>query len=368
MSTSLKPEQVGSDSRIQLVQVERVDCPHLSDHEWSALDRMSRTIGTQGVAAMLNTLSHVEQHASISKFMDHELQEAQLRSTELEKQLLATQQRMAAVATAAKPRIAPVKVDVSKYKGLNTESLPRWLVEIDAAILARCIEEPSMQVTFAMSNLAGRAKSWAFGRKMADRDCFPSYESFKRELTETFEPPKTEFRARAEFLDLKQGKRDIHAYSQYTRHLVSCIVCDPIDESTKVVAFMKGLIDGPIKTHLFREYPETLEDAISLAIQEDFSLQQAKVHSAGYRPPRVKDDGPGPMDLSYAEAASSQPPRNKRILKCNRCQKLGHFAYECMAPKPVRHGGRNDRSNSRQFHNRSDASHQSGKAKNGGRQ
>ncbi|KAG3053939.1 hypothetical protein PI125_g25937 [Phytophthora idaei] len=46
-----------------------------------------------------------------------------------------------------------------------------------------------------------------------------------------------------------------------------------MDEATKVVTFMKGLRDGPVETYLFREYPSTLEAAITLAMQEEFSLR-----------------------------------------------------------------------------------------------
>ncbi|KAJ0394909.1 hypothetical protein ATCC90586_006262 [Pythium insidiosum] len=193
-----------------------------------------------------------------------------------------------------------------------------------------------MQVTFSMSNLAGRAKTWAYGRRLADPHCFATLDHYKSELREAFVPPKTKFRARAQFLELKQGKRDIHAYTQYSRYLVSCIVSAPVDTSTQVVTYMKGLVDGPIKTFLFREYPRTLEEAISLAIQEDFSLRQAYIHSAAYRPPKgnAHDDRSEPMNLSAADASSTKHP-NKRSVKCHRCQKNGHVAYECLAPKPT---------------------------------
>ena len=92
-----------------------------------------------------------------------------------------------------------------------------------------------------MSNLAGRAKSWALGLKLHNPHVFGSYTVFKDRLRQSFEPPRAEFRARAELLDLKQGKRDIHAYAQHTRYLVSCIVCHPIDEHTQVNVFIKGL-------------------------------------------------------------------------------------------------------------------------------
>ncbi|GMF60140.1 unnamed protein product [Phytophthora fragariaefolia] len=57
---------------------------------------------------------------------------------------------------------------------------------------------------------------------------------------------------------------------------------------------MKGLRDGPVKTYLFREYPGTLEAAIPLAMQDEFSLRQAKLHANVSRPmprPVVKPTG-----------------------------------------------------------------------------
>ncbi|KAG3095246.1 hypothetical protein PI125_g16306 [Phytophthora idaei] len=81
-----------------------------------------------------------------------------------------------------------------------------------------------------------------------------------------------------------------------------------MDEATKVVTFMKGLRDGPVKTYLFREYPSTLEAAITLAMQEEFSLRQAKLHVSVPRMPRsvMRTGGPEPMDLSNATAAGHQ--------------------------------------------------------------
>jgi hypothetical protein len=112
-----------------------------------------------------------------------------------------------------------------------------------------------MRVTFALSNLAGRAKSWALGLKLHDPRCFGSLQEFKAKLRRTFEPPRVELRDRAEYLDLKQGKRDIHAYAQHARFLANSIVQDPIDEQKQITAFIKGLNDGPIKTHQFRVEP-----------------------------------------------------------------------------------------------------------------
>ncbi|KAF1316914.1 reverse transcriptase, partial [Globisporangium splendens] len=194
-----------------------------------------------------------------------------------------------------------------------------------------------------MSKLAGRAKSWAFGRRMADHTCFSTLAEFKGDIRAAFEPPKSEFRTRTEFLDVRQDKRDLHAYIQHARYLVSSIVSEPIDMATQVATFMKGLVDGPVKTCLFREYPETLEQAIALALQEDFSAKQARLHAIPHRaaqfrharpPPRYS--GPEPMDPSLVQASTTpKRPVDKRKQRCHRCQKLGHFSYECRAAQPA---------------------------------
>jgi hypothetical protein len=267
---------------------------------------------------------------------------------------------------------------VAKFRASEGESLARWLVELETAISARCIKEPLMQVAFAMSNLAGRAKSWAFGKRLAEPTCFSDYAEFREELKLAFEPPKTEFRYRTEFLALRQGKRDIHAYSQQARYLVSCVVDRPIDEDTKVSTFMTGLNDGPVKTYLFRVYPETMEKAISLAVQEDFSLNQAYVHSNTYRPPRNQSvrerDMSEPMDISTVEAR--ERPQQSRQRTCHRCQKSGHFAYECLAPRPAgrsstNSGRRADSSSGRRVrfaHQRFGGARADGRPKNGNSQ
>ncbi|KAE9267112.1 hypothetical protein PF001_g30215 [Phytophthora fragariae] len=109
---------------------------------------------------------------------------------------------------------------------------------------------------------------------------------------------------------------------------------------------MKGLKDGPVKTYLFREYPSTLESAITLAMQEEFSLRQAKLHVNVPRPmprPTVKPTGgPEPMDLSSATAAGSQQRRGPTNVRCFRCGNNGHYARECTAPVQAAKGRRDD--------------------------
>ncbi|KAK1946174.1 Retrotransposon-derived protein PEG10 [Phytophthora citrophthora] len=302
------------------MSVTRTDCAHLSDPEWEALQRLSQVIGEAAVATMLRTLSPTEQHGVALGYIVKE------------------QRNVAASVASPKPRVESLKLHVSTYTGKEDETLLRWLVELDTAVAARRIVDPMSKVAFAMSCLGGRARSWAYGRRLSDPTCFSTYEVFKEELKLAFEPPKNEFRSRAEFLDLQQGKDDVHTFAQRARYLVSNIVANPVDEATKVVTFMKGLRDGPVKTYLFREYPNTLEEAISLAMQEEFSRRQAKLHANAPRPARpvVKTGGPEPMDLSSATTAGQQQRRNNKV-RCYKCSNIGHYARECMAGGRSKH-------------------------------
>ena len=229
---------------------------YLSDIEWSVVERMSSTIGEHAVSAMLSALDRDGQHAAVAKFIQHELDASQERVTLLHQQgsqqaellreqgaqqfeLLRQQQAHAAVpgATHAR-RPETLKIDISKYRGVEEDSLLRWFVELDDDIRARHIVDEQMQVASAQSNLAGRAKTWALGLKLHDPYVFGSLEVFKMRLKQTFEPPRAEFRARSELLKLKQGKPDVHAYAQHIRLLASSMTTDPVHEQTLITVFM----------------------------------------------------------------------------------------------------------------------------------
>ncbi|KAF1326562.1 reverse transcriptase, partial [Globisporangium splendens] len=286
----------------ETVELTAEGLPHLSSHEWMALERMRDVIGEAAVVGLLRSASPEDQKSAV--------------------------------------------LDVSPYRGGENEPLSRWFVELGAAIAARQLRDPSQQVLFAMSNLAGCAKSWAYGKRLADLNCFPSYDHFKTELKKAFEPPQSEFRARAEFLKLRQGRFDLHSYAQRARYLVSSIVDEPIDVPTQVVTFMTGLNDGPIRNQLFREYPKTLDEAIERAMQEEFSMKQAKFHGFASRPMRQSNaahDGPEPMDISYISTPGNERPRNDG--KCFRCGKPGHIAWNCKVSLPGRQTTQGARSN-----------------------
>uniref|UniRef100_A0AAV1UB86 Retrotransposon gag domain-containing protein n=1 Tax=Peronospora matthiolae TaxID=2874970 RepID=A0AAV1UB86_9STRA len=177
--------------------------------------------------------------------------------------------------------------------------------QVRRCIRARHIKGDEMQVAFALSNLTGRAKTWALGLKIHDPNVLESLEILKSRLKERFEPPRAEFRARSALLRLKKGKRDVHAYAQHLRYLASRVTQNPVDEHTLINVFIYGLVDGPVKTYMFREDFHTLEGATAYA--KAFSLRQSQANSSNYRPTRRQETGgPEPMALCYIESDNSR--------------------------------------------------------------
>ncbi|KAF1327759.1 reverse transcriptase, partial [Globisporangium splendens] len=126
------------------------DCLHLSDLEWSALQRLGKVVGEKSIFAILATFPPEQHRLAATGFLQKEAEERGRGATR------------AVAAQVQPPRQKAVKLDVAKYGGGDKEPLLRWFVEIDAAIRSGQIHDPEQQVDFAMSKLAGRAKSWAF--------------------------------------------------------------------------------------------------------------------------------------------------------------------------------------------------------------
>ena len=59
---------------------------HLSDVEWSAIERMGSTVGEEAIWAMLSTRYREQHHSGISKFLQLELDESRAQVTLLQQQ------------------------------------------------------------------------------------------------------------------------------------------------------------------------------------------------------------------------------------------------------------------------------------------
>uniref|UniRef100_A0AAV1T599 Retrotransposon gag domain-containing protein n=1 Tax=Peronospora matthiolae TaxID=2874970 RepID=A0AAV1T599_9STRA len=303
--------------------VTREGYSHLSDSGWEIVGCMSLLMVKPAISGMLESLNRDQQHTAINKLLKGELV-VEIRKIALLQQK-GFHQPMGGPTHMRRPETS--KLDISRYRRTDEDSLLRWFVELDDAIRARQIEDDEMLVTFSLSNLTGRAKTWALGLKLHDPNVFELLEIIRSQLKETFEPPRAKFRARSALLRLKQGKRDVHDYAQHLRYFASSAAKTPVDEHTLINVFIHGLTDGPVKTYMFREDFHTLEKAIAYAEQEDFSLRQSQATSSNYRSTRrQKNGGPGSLNLCYIESENSRSLSHKQTARCHRYQKIGYYA------------------------------------------
>ena len=83
-----------------------------------------------------------------------------------------------------------------------------------------------------------------------------------------------------------------------------------------ITVLLQGLKDGPVRSHLFRIELKSLEEEITIAVQENFNVGQSHTGVAPYRPARrVEAGGPEPMNLCHAGSERS------RVNDCKKSQK-----------------------------------------------
>ena len=316
--------------------MDRNSFPHLTEELFAALPRLQLALGESGLMHWMS-MDPNDQIKSVRQFVVNERRAAQtsylqgVATSELSSRMQGIEEHLSAMSTRMSTgRPSNIKLDVPRYRGTEKENLLQWLVQCEAAMRASGIENEEFKITYALSHMEGRAREWTLNKMMADNHYFDTFAGLANELKMVFQPPKSEFRARVQFLSMKQGKMDLLTYVQQLRSYASLIVNDRIDETTQVSIFLQGLKEGPVRNELFRRYPKTFDEAITLALQEDFSLKQAK---GGYFTPRYHTEPGSDMDCSVADAQT----------QCHNCRGYGHFSRSCPSPQLTRSFGNGQR-------------------------
>ncbi|POM71411.1 Gag protein [Phytophthora palmivora] len=171
-----------------------------------------------------------------------------------ERGLIAHVQGLQAPVVEVKP-VQPklLRLKVNPYEGKEGENLHFWVREVELAMDAALISTDRLQVAFALSNLGGRAKTWAYTREATTLGCFTIWAQLCQSLRAAFLPTNYEYR-------------------QHLRFLAS----NTLPEHTKVTVFMDGLKVGPSLTQLFRVHANTMEEAIQIVLQDEYSHRQAR--------------------------------------------------------------------------------------------
>ncbi|KAI9989078.1 hypothetical protein PInf_022811 [Phytophthora infestans] len=261
----------------------RSEFPRLNDSQYESVRKMGGIFG-QDVLRSLAAATPAEQQERVTAFETYERGLiAHVRGS-----LKAT----VAVPQATRPK--PVQLKVLAFEGKEGENLHFWFREVEIAMKAGLISDEPVR---------GRLP-------------FPTL---------------VDFRQRSRFLACKQGKRELQKYAQEMRTLVASLAGNPLPEDVKTTVFMDGLMVGPARTQLFRVQATTIEEAIQIALQEEYSHKQAGTprkeehhHDEDGAPRKAEhrsndaaapavtqpvDIGaysePEPMDLSSAESLSS---------------------------------------------------------------
>ncbi|KAE8968568.1 hypothetical protein PF011_g27131 [Phytophthora fragariae] len=299
----------------------RQDFPHLSDAHWATLEKMVSLLGEAAFAGFPN-LPAEQQRARVERFDKYEssliahvsaaAQEAARATMRAEAQSAAQASATNTASFATRPTTTkPVKMSVPTFDGKDSDSLVFWVREIEIALSAGQIYDARAQVAFALSNLGGRARAWAMARETATPVYFTSWSFMEQEL-------------RSSFLRCKQGKRSLQDYVMELHNIEAAMAGAPLSEDVKVTVFMDGVRTGPVRTELFRRQLKTFNEAVHIAILEDHCVRSAQGHT-----PHVEaNEGPTPMEISFAESA--RPQKTQRASgRCFGCNQPGLFRRNC---------------------------------------
>uniref|UniRef100_H3GMJ2 Gag protein n=1 Tax=Phytophthora ramorum TaxID=164328 RepID=H3GMJ2_PHYRM len=215
--------------------MERSEFPHLNDSQFESVRKMGGMFG-RDVLRGLASVTPAEQVERVHAFDTYE------------RELIAHVQGnlQASVAEPKPVQPKPLRLAVPAFEGEKGENLQFWIREVEIAMRAGLISDQELRVVQPKRSCqelcvhAGDDVSWML--------CI---------------------------LGTVQGKRELYEYVQEMHTLASSLVGNPLPEDVKTTVFMDGLKVGPARTQLFRVYASTMEEAIKIALQEEYSHKQA---------------------------------------------------------------------------------------------
>ncbi|POM74648.1 Gag protein [Phytophthora palmivora] len=145
-----------------------------------------------------------------------------------ERGLIAHVQGLQTPVAALKPaQPKPLMLKDNPYEPKEGENLHFWVREVELAMDAALISTERIQVAFALSNLGGRVKTWAYTREATTPGCFTTWAQLFAQLRTAILPVNYKYRQLSSFLVCKQGKRELHEYIQEMRVFAASLVGNP---------------------------------------------------------------------------------------------------------------------------------------------
>ena len=226
-------------------------------------------------------------------------------------------------------------------------------------------DEPTQAIMLGL-NLRGQARAVLTGLSPPER---LNLLAIERALQQNFSPTQqqhsylSKLRARK-----RKANEPLPELSREIARLVR-MAYPRADQATREQIAINAFTDsfpGPaieIRLHLIRGQPQTLQEAVALAMEVDSVLESSKPQTVARRGVQMVTGSPEEdpeLELTesqkqlktMAEALSSleakfksweksqkKPQRSKKDIKCFNCGKKGHFQRECRAPRKPKDQG-----------------------------
>ena len=226
-----------------------------------------------------------------------------------------------------------LRMSLPAYHGTENENVVSWLAQVENVFRGEGIVEEERRVSYAVSALHDAAFEWY--RSHTRLREFISWRHFVDELKLAFLPPNHQHIFRRQLKACRQTG-SVQDYVYRFRSILGQI--ESMDELDQVAHFVDGLKS---QTALEIQYrcPDSLEEAISIAIMFDSARFSSTHRPRGYQPENQNRHGfsrnhrgsrhlSSPMKL---DAISTQNCRQTAIKNrlCFRCNQPGHISRDC---------------------------------------
>ncbi|POM60351.1 Gag protein [Phytophthora palmivora] len=143
--------------------MDRGEFPHLTDAQFVSVRKMVGIFGGDSLRSLVDA-TPAEQVERLDTFDTYE------------RGLIAQVQGLQApVAEMKSDQPKPLRLKVNSYEGKEGENLHFWVREVELAMDAALISTERLRVAFALSNLGGRAKTWAYTREATSPGWFTTW-------------------------------------------------------------------------------------------------------------------------------------------------------------------------------------------------
>ncbi|GJN41098.1 hypothetical protein PR202_gn00425 [Eleusine coracana subsp. coracana] len=187
-------------------------------------------------------------------------------------------------------------------------------------------------------------------REPLDADHWLRQTESKFSLLECTERQKRKFQ---EFMDLKQGGRNVLQYSEAFNHLAQYATEYVNTEEKKRYTFLRGM-NATLKERLTWQTTGTYNDLINAAIVQEGAMRQVEEEDRKRKSPATASAAPQNSQYRALYQQQGNPSARAPLpadrggnYPCHNCDRTGHFAKNCTAPR------RNNNSNNKQCQNQS---------------